>query len=63
MATSVEAIFLCTFVLVSQNRVAAVADKRHQRTRPPGSKAEPSTMIGVVLCNRAAGTAGAFWTA
>jgi uncharacterized membrane protein len=28
MAASVEAIFLSTFVLISQNRMAAVADKR-----------------------------------
>jgi hypothetical protein len=37
MAASVEAIFLSTFVLISQNRMAAAADKRAGQRSPAGA--------------------------
>jgi uncharacterized membrane protein len=59
MIASVEAIFLSTFVLISQNRMAAVADKRadldlqisllteHELTKLAGLIAEMGARLGV----------------
>lgn len=58
MAASVEAIFLSTFVLITQNRMAALADKRADLDLQIGLLAEHEVTRLLVLVSAIAGKVG-----